>query len=60
MTLVRISDKLAVAGQPAPEALRQLKTDGFTAVINNRPDGEEAHQPGTVAEKSAAEDAGLL
>ena len=27
--------------------------------INNRPNGEEAHQPGSAAEKSAAEDAGL-
>ena len=59
MTPVRISDKLAVAGQPAREAFRQLKTDGFTAVINNRPNGEDALQPGLAAEKSAAEDAGL-
>jgi uncharacterized protein (TIGR01244 family) len=59
MTPIRISDKLAVAGQPSPEAFRQLKTDGFTAVINNRPDGEEAHQPGSAAEKISAEDVGL-
>jgi uncharacterized protein (TIGR01244 family) len=59
MNPVRISDKLAVAGQPAPEAFRQLKTDGFTAVINNRPNGEDALQPGSAAEKSAADDAGL-
>lgn len=59
MTPVQISDKLAVAGQPAPEAFRQLKTHGFTAVINNRPNGEETHQPGSAVEKSAAEDAGL-
>ena len=49
MNPVRISDKLAVAGQPATKAFRQLKADGFTAVINNRPNGEDALQPGSAA-----------
>src|ERR1700722_5518873 len=59
MSLVRISEKLAVAEQPSPGAFRQFKADGFTAVINNHPNGEEPHQPGSAAEKCAAEDAGL-
>jgi len=59
MSLVRISEKLAVAEQPSPGAFRQFKEDGFTAVINNHPNGEEPHQPGSAAEKCAAEDAGL-
>lgn len=59
MTLVRITDKLAVAAQPSPETFRKLKADGFTAVINNRPDGEAADQPGSQAEKNAADEAGL-
>src|SRR4030081_1473709 len=59
MSLVRISEKLAVAEQPSPGAFRQFKEDGFTAVINNHPNGEEPHQPGFAAEKCAAKDAGL-
>ena len=59
MSLVRISEKLAVAEQPSPGAFRQFKEDGFTAVINNHPDGEQPHPPGSAAEKCAAEDAGL-
>jgi uncharacterized protein (TIGR01244 family) len=59
MSLVRISEKLAVAEQPSPGAFRQFKAEGFTAVINNHPNGEEPHQPGSAAEKCAAEDAGL-
>src|SRR6266403_2006638 len=59
MSLVRISEKLAVAEQPSPGAFRQFKEDGFTAVINNHPNGEEPHQPGSAAEKCAAKDAGL-
>src|ERR1700688_1203210 len=59
MSLVRISEKLAVAEQPSPGAFRQFKEDGFTAVINNHPNGEEPHQPGSAAEKCGVEDAGL-
>lgn len=59
MRPVRISDKLAVAAQPSPEAFRQLKAGGFTAIINNRPDGEAADQLGSQAEKNAADEAGL-
>jgi uncharacterized protein (TIGR01244 family) len=59
MRPVRISEKLAVAEQPSPDAFRQFKADGFTAVINNHPNGEEPNQPGSAAEKCAAEGAGL-
>ena len=50
MSLVRISEKPAVAEQPSPEAFRQFKADRFTAVINNHPNGEDPHQPGPSSE----------
>lgn len=59
MTSTRISDKLAVMSQPRPEAFAQAKAEGFLAVVNNRPDGEEPDQPGSKAERRAAEAAGL-
>jgi uncharacterized protein (TIGR01244 family) len=59
MQTVRINDKISVARQPEIEAFAELAADGFKAVINNRPDGEDAQQPGSAAEKQAAADAGL-
>src|ERR1700724_2962104 len=59
MSLVRISEKLAIAEQPSPGAFRQFKAEVFPAVIKKHPNGEEPHQPGSAAEKCAAEDAGL-
>jgi uncharacterized protein (TIGR01244 family) len=59
MQTVRINDKISVAKQPEIEAFAELAADGFKAVINNRPDGEDAQQPGSAAEKQAAADAGL-
>lgn len=59
MRMVRITDKLSVAAQPLLTAFAALPQAGFAAVINNRPDGEDAEQPGTVAEAAAAQGAGL-
>lgn len=59
MTSVRISDRLSVAGQPDAAAFADLPAQGFAAVINARPDGEEPGQPGNPAEKAAAAAAGL-
>ena len=59
MRPIRITDKLAVAGQPNPEDFSRLAADGFAAVVNNRPDGEEPGQPGNAAEQAAAREAGL-
>ena len=59
MTSVRINDRLSVAGQPDAEAFADLAAQGFAAVINARPDGEEPGQPGNPAEKAAAAAAGL-
>ncbi|HVJ53703.1 MAG TPA: TIGR01244 family sulfur transferase [Aliidongia sp.] len=59
MQPVKISDKLSVMGQPSLTDFPSFAADGFTAIINDRPDGEEPGQPGTTAEAKAAEAAGL-
>lgn len=59
MKPVRITDKLAVSAQPDIADFQRLADEGFAAVINDRPDGEEPHQPGTQAEEASAQAAGL-
>lgn len=59
MQIIQVSDRLSVAAQPHPGAFPELAAEGFTSVINNRPDGEDAAQPGTDAEAAAAKAAGL-
>lgn len=59
MPQVEVTDKLSVAGQPGLEDFSRYAADGFAAVINNRPDGEEPGQPGTAAEQVAANQVGL-
>lgn len=58
-TPVRITDRLSVSTQPSLGEIGSLPEAGFTTLINNRPDGEDAAQPGTAAEAKAAEAAGL-
>lgn len=55
----RIDDRLSVAPQIAPGDIPAIKAAGFVAIINNRPDGEEAGQPDAAAIRAAAQDAGL-
>ena len=54
-----IDSDYAVAGQLAPEHMKQLADAGFRSVINNRPDGEDPAQTPAEAMKRAAEAAGL-
>ncbi len=54
-----IDSDYAVAGQLAPEHMKQLAEAGFRSVINNRPDGEEPGQPSAQQMQAAAEAAGL-
>ena len=49
---VRLTDTVSVAGQIAPADL--ASAPGFTTVVNNRPDGEEAGQPSGAAMQAAA------
>ncbi|WP_312470510.1 bifunctional sulfur transferase/dioxygenase Blh [Brucella sp.] len=54
MPVTRISERLSVSSQPGPEELRVLDRSGFRTLVNNRPDGEDADQPGNQAECDAA------
>ena len=59
MKSVAVTKKLAIAAQPKLSDFREFKRQGFTAVVNNRPDGEDPNQLGSAAEEAAAHAAGL-
>lgn len=59
MTLRRIDDSISVAPQINPEDLPAIAAAGFTAIVNNRPEGEELGQPTGAEVRAAAEAAGL-
>jgi uncharacterized protein (TIGR01244 family) len=54
-----LNEAVSVAPQIAPADLDAIAAAGFTAVVNNRPDGEEPGQPTGDAIRAAAEAAGL-
>ncbi len=58
MSAVKITDRLTVASQPDIGSFADIARD-YAALINLRPDGEEAAQPGNSAEHAAATDAKL-
>jgi len=58
MSAVKVTDRLTVASQPEIGTIPDLAKD-YAVLINLRPDGEEAHQPGNDAERAAAANAGL-
>ncbi|MEZ5786240.1 MAG: bifunctional sulfur transferase/dioxygenase Blh [Xanthobacteraceae bacterium] len=59
MDQIKVTDKLVVSAQPSLAAFADLKKEGFTALINNRPDGEEKGQPQAATERWTAKAAGL-
>jgi uncharacterized protein (TIGR01244 family) len=59
LTIRPLNDRFAVAPQIAPEDLPAVKAAGYVAVVNNRPDQEDAGQPSGDAIRAAAEAAGL-
>ena len=59
MHTVRLSPDVTVASQPTLAEFRDIAAEGYVAVINNRPDGEDPTQPGSEAEEAAAEEAGM-
>lgn len=59
MELKRINDHVSVSGQIQPEDVKTLKDLGFTAIVNNRPDGEAPDQPAGAEIEAAASEAGL-
>lgn len=59
MDLKRINDHVSVSGQIYPEDVATLKSMGFAAIVNNRPDGESPDQPESAEIEAAANAAGL-
>ncbi|WP_375250876.1 TIGR01244 family sulfur transferase [Sphingomonas sp.] len=59
-TMLRIiDDRIAVAPQIRPDDVPAIAAAGYVAIVNNRPDGEEAGQPSGDEIRVAAEAAGL-
>lgn len=59
MKIADLSPGFSVSPQIYPADLPLLKKAGYRAVINNRPDGEEAGQPTSAELRSAAINLGL-
>lgn len=55
----KINDSISVAPQIAVEHVSEIAAAGYTTIVNNRPDDEDAGQPSGDAIRAAAEAAGL-
>ena len=55
----RLDEQTWVAGQIMPEEVAGLARQGVTAIVNNRPDGEEMGQPASAEIADAAAAAGV-
>ncbi|MCE2820781.1 MAG: TIGR01244 family phosphatase, partial [Phenylobacterium sp.] len=55
----RVTERLSVAPQLAPEDMAAAAAQGFKRVVCNRPDGEGPGQPTGAEMKAAAQAAGL-
>jgi len=55
----RINEQMSVSPQIGVDDIATIKAAGYTAVINNRPDGEAPDQPSGETIRQAAEAAGL-
>jgi uncharacterized protein (TIGR01244 family) len=56
---IRLTDQIAVSPQIAPEDCAAARDQGYTFIINNRPDDEAPGQPSGAAIAAAAAAAGL-
>lgn len=56
---IRLTETISVAPQIAPEDCAAARAQGFTVIVNNRPDGEAHGQPECATMRAAAEAAGL-
>jgi uncharacterized protein (TIGR01244 family) len=59
MHIRKIDERISVSPQIDPADVTELTAQGFAAIINNRPDGEEAGQPEGAAVRLIAETMGL-
>jgi uncharacterized protein (TIGR01244 family) len=55
----RIDDRFYFAGEVSLEDIATLPSQGIAGLVNARPDGESASQPGDAAERTTSESAGL-
>lgn len=55
----QVTDKLFIAPQLTADDIRAAKASGIAAIVNNRPDGEEAGQPNSLDNRRVAETEGL-
>lgn len=55
----RVTDDYSVSPQISPQDVAAAAAQGFTLLINNRPDGEAPDQPDSATMAAAAEAAGL-
>lgn len=55
----RLDDKTLVSGQITAAEVADLKSQGVTMIVNNRPDGEDPGQPTGLEIEQAAEKAGI-
>jgi len=59
MDITKVSDTFAVAPQISETDMANIKAQGITTIINNRPDGEEGHPSNNLKLQAAAEALGL-
>jgi hypothetical protein len=55
----RVTDTLSVSPQITTEDVDRAKAEGFSLIVNNRPDGEDPSQPTSAEIEAAAKAAGL-
>ena len=55
----QLDDHVLVSGQIAPEDVPELRAQGVTMIVNNRPDGEDLGQPLGAEIEAAAREAGI-
>ena len=55
----QLGDRVMVSGQVAPHEVAGLAEQGFTVLVNNRPDGEDPGQPTASELEQAAAEAGI-
>lgn len=55
----KVTDKLSISAQIDADDIARAAQDGFTLIINNRPDGEEAGQPTAAENRAAAQKHGM-
>jgi uncharacterized protein (TIGR01244 family) len=59
MNIVKLTENLAVSAQISLDDVAQIAAAGYKVLMNNRPDGEDSHQPAGALIATAAEAVGL-